>query len=142
MFGKKQQPMGEKVDTIIGKGTHFIGSLNVKGSVRIDGKVEGEMVISGDTVIGKDGSLHGNIKGANATIAGELHGNITLEGKLEISNTGKVYGDIEVSSLVVNEGAVFKGNSIMHSGTDNSNNIEHSKTRERKRKELKASQAS
>lgn len=117
MFSKgKEQVAGGKIDTIIGNGSSFNGSLNVEGTLRIDGTVEGEIKINGDVIIGKTGLLRASVKGHNVTVAGQVHGNIILDGKLEISSTGKVTGDIEVAKLVISEGAVFKGKSSMHKG--------------------------
>ncbi|MCF8011846.1 MAG: polymer-forming cytoskeletal protein [Clostridiales bacterium] len=114
MFDKKKNKPNEKVDTIIGNGTSFSGKLNVEGSLRIDGKFDGEINSNGNIVIGKTGYVEAVVRGYNASVAGELYGNICLEGKLEINNTGKIYGDIDVSKLVISEGAVFQGESKMH----------------------------
>lgn len=137
MFRKKSHvSSGEKVDTIIGNGTYFNGNLKVEGTLRIDGKVDGEIVLNGDVIIGKGGFVQANIKGANASIAGEIHGNITLDGKLEINNTGKVFGDIDVATLVISEGAVFKGESKMRSNGEKSDTI--SLTRNKENAKVKA----
>lgn len=114
MFSKNSEPSTDKVDTIIGNGTHFNGSLNVEGTLRVDGAVDGEVKCNGDVIIGKTGVVRASVGGRNVTVAGEVQGNMTLDGKLEISATGKVLGDIDVHKLVINEGALFKGKSMMH----------------------------
>ncbi|MTI79851.1 MAG: polymer-forming cytoskeletal protein [Firmicutes bacterium] len=119
MFNKKDEPNYGKVDTIIGDGTHFNGELKVEGTLRIDGKVDGNVDINGDVVIGKTGQVKADIKGNNVSVAGDVQGNITLKGKLELHSTAKIYGDIEVAKLIVNEGAVFKGQSKMINDEDN-----------------------
>jgi len=113
LFGKNNEPSAGKVDTIIGSGTHFNGSLNVEGTLRVDGAVDGEVKCNGDVIIGKTGVVRASIGGRNVTVAGEVQGDMVLEGKLEISATGKVLGDIEVDKLVISEGAIFKGKSMM-----------------------------
>lgn len=114
MFGKNNEPAGGgKVDTIIGSGSHFKGDINVEGTLRVDGTVDGDITCSGDIIIGKSGVVRAGIKGRNVTVAGEVHGEIVLEGKLEITATGRVQGDIEVDKLVISEGALFKGMSSM-----------------------------
>lgn len=114
MFGKKtHEQKTEKVDTIIGNGTNIHGSINADGNLRIDGNVEGDVTIKGDVFVGKTGIVNANVKGNNVTVAGEIHGNIVVEDKLELHSTAKVYGDIEVDKLIINEGAVFKGLSKM-----------------------------
>lgn len=113
MLGKNREPYGGKVDTIIGNGSHFNGNLNVEGTLRVDGAVNGEIECNGDVIIGKAGVVRASIKGRNVTVAGEVHGDIKLEGKLEISGTGKVLGNIEVDKLIISEGALFEGKSVM-----------------------------
>lgn len=113
MFGKKAEalpPMDiDKVDTIIGKGTEIKGNVHASGVLRVDGKVEGEVQTAGDVVVGETGVVMAGICARHIMVAGEIRGNITAQGKLEITPTGKVFGDIKVSNLNINEGAVFEG---------------------------------
>lgn len=113
MFTKKAGgPINlDKVDTIIGKDTQVKGSIMSVGVVRIDGKVEGDILHRGDMIIGESGSVIATVKARNVVVAGEVQGNIEAEGKLELLATGKVAGDIISSSLVIADGAVFKGKS-------------------------------
>jgi cytoskeletal protein CcmA (bactofilin family) len=118
MFGKKEQESTnirniDKVDTIIGKGTEIKGSVEGTGVIRVDGKIEGDIHTSGDVIVGETGKVYADIKARHVTAAGEVHGNIQAQGKLEIIAKGKVYGDIQVSSLVINDGAIFEGKSEM-----------------------------
>ncbi len=46
----------------------------------------------------------------NAYIAGEINGNLAApQGKVEISDTGKVIGDITCKGIIIDENAVFHG---------------------------------
>lgn len=110
MFGRKDaHNSGERVDTIIGKETKFIGSLHTTGTIRIDGSFEGDIVTKGDILVGEGGLVKATINSRNCTIAGEVHGDIFAELKLEIAPTGKVYGNIVADNLMIGEGAVFRG---------------------------------
>lgn len=113
MFSKKQESEGRQVDTLIGNKIAIQGNLNGEGDLRIDGRVEGDVILNGDLFVGKTGLVNANIKGHNAIVAGEVNGNVMLAGKLELTETAKVTGDIEVNTLVIQEGAVFKGHSTM-----------------------------
>lgn len=106
-------PSYEKVDTIIGKGTEFKGTLSSSGVLRIDGRFEGEILHRGDLVIGETGLVTANIKARHVTIAGEVRGNVEAEGKLELVTSGRLFGDIKVAALVIGDGAVFRGASEM-----------------------------
>ncbi|HHV71839.1 MAG TPA: polymer-forming cytoskeletal protein [Clostridia bacterium] len=115
MLKKKQEIeiSTEKIDTIIGKETVFIGKVVVNGTLRIEGKIEGEINGKGDVIIGETGRVKGNIKARHLLLAGEVEGNLDLSGKLELTSNAKLYGDIRVESLVIGEGARFIGNSTM-----------------------------
>ena len=46
-------------------------------------------------------------------VAGIVNGNIDTQEKLEITESGKVFGDIASNVLIIKEGAIFSGKSIM-----------------------------
>ncbi len=113
VFGKKDAPNFDKVDTILGKDCRFKGTLNSNGSVRIEGQFEGEILHEGDLVIGEKARVVADIKARHLLIAGEVRGNVEAEGKLELLPTAQLYGDIKVGNLVVADGAIFQGTSEM-----------------------------
>ncbi|MEW6243809.1 MAG: polymer-forming cytoskeletal protein [Bacillota bacterium] len=116
MFGRKEGKAvanPEKVETIVGKDAELRGTIISSSGVRIDGKVNGEIESSGDLVIGQGATVEASVKARHVTVAGTLRGNVTAEGKLEITQTGKLFGDVKVGALVVIEGATFQGTSSM-----------------------------
>lgn len=124
MFGsKKQNSIGDQVGTIIGSDTAFKGNITSQGTIRIDGQHEGELTTAGDLVVGEGGRLQAQIKARNAVVAGMVNGNIDVSDKLELLATAKVYGDIKVGTLTINEGAVFRGacQMLKESQTDENN---------------------
>jgi cytoskeletal protein CcmA (bactofilin family) len=115
MFKKKEQQRVnfEEVDTIIGSGSEFQGTIVVQGTLRVDGRVSGDIHVQGDLIVGEKGQVNANIKARHVTIAGELRGDLELEGTLELTSSGQLYGDIAVANLIVGEGASFQGNCKM-----------------------------
>ena len=111
MFGSKNatQNTVEQVETIVGKGTCLKGVITAKGSIRIDGQLDGDIETEGDVVVGPAGILKANIKARKATIAGSVNGNISVNDKLELLPTAKLIGDVNVGSIIIGEGALFKG---------------------------------
>ncbi len=99
----------ERVDTIIGKGTEINGNIKAEGLIRIDGRFEGGLESSGDVIVGEGGLVKAEVKGRHLTIAGEVNGNIYLSGRLELTSTGKLLGDISVDTIVIRDGGLFKG---------------------------------
>ena len=125
MFGNKNNAVEdsallEQVGTIIGPGAILEGPLTTKDSTRIDGTVKGNVTVSGALIVGQDGKVIGTISALNVYVAGEVTGNITApQGKIEISDTGKVNGDITSKGIIIDENAVFQGKCEM-TGQDKS----------------------
>ncbi|KJS20027.1 MAG: hypothetical protein VR72_16440 [Clostridiaceae bacterium BRH_c20a] len=116
-FGKKKEEVNfEKVETLIGVGTHIQGVISSQGTIRVDGTFSGEIKTQGDLVIGDSGAIEANIEARNVLVAGEIKGNLQVKGKIEITPSGKVIGDIKVKNLIVDEGATFKGSCLMDTG--------------------------
>lgn len=108
-----QERINDRVDTVIGAGTVFVGEIHVKGTLRIDGRTEGKIECSGDVVIGEGGVAETVVQVRNLKVAGFLKGNVTASGTLEITDTGKLIGDVEVGKLVIIDGAIFQGQCTM-----------------------------
>lgn len=120
MFGSKKDnsvdPALEQVGTIIGPGAILDGPLTTKDSTRIDGTVNGNVTISGALIVGQEGKITGTVSAMNAYVAGEITGNVAApQGKVEISDTGKVIGDVTCKGIIIDENAVFHGNCEMTS---------------------------
>ncbi len=114
MFGSKKDtpldPSTEQVGTIIGPGAVIEGPLTTKDSARIDGTVKGNVTISGALIVGQEAKIVGTVSCLNAYIAGEINGNVSSpQGKVEISDTGKVIGDVTCKGIIIDENAVFQG---------------------------------
>ena len=119
MFGNKKDSaednaLLEQVGTIIGPGAVIEGPLTTKDSTRIDGIIKGNVTISGALIVGQEGKITGTVSAMNAYIAGEVTGNVSApQGKVEISDTGKVVGDVTCKGIIIDENAVFHGNCDM-----------------------------
>jgi len=111
MFKKKGTPPA--VDTLIGEHTVFTGNIETEGSMKILGKIEGDIRANGDVHVEASAHLHGQIFGASIYIAGQVTGNVTARGLLHLQSTARMFGDIEVTSMVTDEGAVLQGNCRM-----------------------------
>lgn len=121
MFNSNKKPVvatydseAEKVVTLIGEGAICDGQFSAKDSTRIDGTINGGVVINGTLILGQSGKILGNVKAQNVFAAGEINGNIDAgAGKVEISDTGKIIGDITTKSIVIDENALFQGSCNM-----------------------------
>ncbi|HOK42188.1 MAG TPA: polymer-forming cytoskeletal protein [Thermoclostridium caenicola] len=111
MLKKKNAPAS--MDTVIGEYTTIIGNVDSEGSLKILGKVEGDIKAGGDIYIESTSSITGNIYGSNVYVSGKIKGNIIAKGILHLQAQARLYGDIEVTSIVTDEGAIFQGNCKM-----------------------------
>ena len=114
MFGrKKSEAFSEQVETLIGHTTTLKGSLTSSGALRIDGQFEGDIATTADLIIGEAGQVKATISAKNAMVAGIVTGNMDVNDKLELLPSAKVVGDLKVGTLIIGEGAIFKGNCEM-----------------------------
>ena len=67
------------------------------------------------------------IKGENITITGKVKGDVESSGRLELSASAKVTGNIKAPILVVNEGAMLKGHCQVPIDVEKSESKESSK---------------
>ena len=95
-------------------GTTIKGEIITDNDIRIDGKVEGNIDCKGKVVIGPTGDITGNIICSNAEIIGSLTGNLTTREILTIQSTGKLKGDIQTKTLVIEPNAIFIGSCKMN----------------------------
>jgi len=109
----EQERLHDKVDTIIGAGTNFVGSIEVKGTLRIDGRVEGNVSCAGDLVVGETGVVESEVHSRSVKLGGLVRGNVFAVGTVDIVSTGKLYGDITAAKVVIADGAVFQGHCKM-----------------------------
>lgn len=95
--------------TIVGNKAKIEGKLDVSQSIEIGCEVVGEVIVNGQMVIQKEGVVSADVTTIDATIIGKFEGNMKGTGKVEITETGVVDGNIKTDSLVINEGGIFSG---------------------------------
>jgi cytoskeletal protein CcmA (bactofilin family) len=103
----------ETMTAFLGKDTEFEGKLTFHGTIRIDGHFKGEISADGGLTVGKGAMIEATMHLSYISISGEIHGTIIADDRIEIYPTGKVFGDIQAPSVVINEGGIFEGNCQM-----------------------------
>ena len=96
-------------EVIISQNTAINGNISINGCTRIDGVIDGTLAVDNDLFIGESGNIRATVYAKNATISGQVTGNITCKEKLQLTSNAKVYGDIKCQTLVIAEGAIFRG---------------------------------
>ncbi len=95
--------------TLLGQGSSFRGDLAGTGSFIIGGQVTGECDIDGTLTLSIGGSWHGSIRARDVIVAGRVEGEVHASGKLEITSTAQVTGDVSGAEIAIAEGAVIDG---------------------------------
>jgi len=108
----------ERVDSVLGAGITWQGSLSGIGGVRIDGAFDGEIALRGLVVIGEEGRVtSSHIRAATVIVAGSVKSDITA-GRVEITRTGRVWGDVVTTSFSTEEGGFMRGKITMEEQVD------------------------
>lgn len=109
----KEHKKKSMIDTMIGANTVIRGKVIAEETLRIDGAVQGEAISGRSVIIGADGMVEGDVTAESILVAGRVKGNIYVREKTEITKNGSVEGDITTKTLVIDEGAAFKGSCFM-----------------------------
>ena len=98
---------------ILEKDSSIKGEFKSECDFRVDGNFEGSIETNGKVVIGKNGCVEGAVVCSSADIEGAINGTIHVKDLLSIRSTGEVKGDVVMSKLVVESGAIFNAKSSM-----------------------------
>ncbi len=99
----------ERIRTTLGKETDFNGIMKFKDSLKIIGRFKGEIISPGFLYIENGAEVKANIKVGSVIIGGVVRGNVVAKEKLEMLETGKVFGNIKTAKLKIADGVVFEG---------------------------------
>lgn len=98
----------------VGAGSSITGEATFKAMLRIDGHYSGRITSSsGSLMVGAGGQVDANIEVAVATIHGVVNGDIIAGQRIELGRAGKLNGNIQTPSLVIEQGGVFEGSCKM-----------------------------
>ncbi|MBD3182070.1 hypothetical protein GF312_07250, partial [Candidatus Poribacteria bacterium] len=102
-----------KLDTYIGDGTVFEGSLSSKENLSIYGAVKGTVECKGRVIVGDSGDVEADILADEVTISGKVVGNVTAKNKMDMTPSGILHGDIKTTRLIMEDGCKFEGHCEM-----------------------------
>lgn len=108
LYSKEQE-----IETVIGPSVKVEGDFISKGNVTVEGAVYGTLKTDKDLKIGSGAKISADVFAANAFIAGEIKGNVKVGNKLELTDTSKIFGDVETRTLVMAAGSVLNGKCSM-----------------------------
>lgn len=106
MFRRKSAPLL----TYLSQKTEFEGILHAEGMLRVDGIVHGTVEVQGDLEISSTGLVEGpEVKAHNIVVHGVLKSRVIAKGKLTLSRTARLEGDVIAGALEIESGAYYTG---------------------------------
>ncbi|MEE8169929.1 MAG: polymer-forming cytoskeletal protein [Phycisphaerae bacterium] len=103
--------------TVLGADASFKGELTFEKGVRILGKFEGQVKTPGSLHIAEGAKVGADVEAGILRVEGELKGNVNVSGKLSLTNSGRMEGDLRTNRLEIADGAVFIGNVSVGNGS-------------------------
>ena len=100
---------GEDVESTIGEHTTVDGAFRSENSIRIRGTVQGEIESQRAILVEEQANVTAKVTAQTVTVAGQINGQIYCSGRVEIRPTGRVIGEINAGTLIMQEGAFFEG---------------------------------
>jgi cytoskeletal protein CcmA (bactofilin family) len=111
--GQIQDGEGNGPGTVVGVNVALSGTLKDQNDIAVYGMVDGEVVSERTVTIGQSAQVKGPIRGKIITIAGVVRGSIDASEKLEVLETGKIFGSVTTKDFVVRSGAQITGKVTM-----------------------------
>jgi cytoskeletal protein CcmA (bactofilin family) len=99
--------------TILTSGCHFTGKLFCRGATRIGGTIEGQVIAEGLLVIEDAAVITGEVDAEDIVIHGRVEGKIQGRNRIELCSTADVHADVTTPGLVIHDGALFNGKTLM-----------------------------
>lgn len=101
------------LSAFIDQGSEFEGKLSFKDTVRIDGTFRGEITSQNTLIVGETGEIMATVRSRQVIVSGSVTGDVFASDRLVLHKTARVDGDVEASSLAIEEGAVLNGKVTM-----------------------------
>lgn len=96
--------------TYLSQTSEFEGILHVEGMLRVDGIIHGTVEVQGDLEISATGLIEGpEVKAHNIVVQGHLKARVLAEGKLTLSRTARLEGDVVAGAIEIEVGAFYTG---------------------------------
>src|SRR6478735_891697 len=95
--------------TIVGESILINGNLQGDEDLTVLGRVEGTINLTKTLNIEESGIVKANISVRNAIISGVVVGNITATDSVEITEVGRMVGDIKAPRVIIVDGARYRG---------------------------------
>ena len=118
----KKEKKIDAVSTFLGHDAVFEGTINFRGTIRLDGKVRGKVVSDdGTVIIGDKATIEAEIDVETVIIKGSVSGKIKARDRIEAFPPARIMGELQAPTVCINSGVVFNGSCSMETHTANDN---------------------
>jgi cytoskeletal protein CcmA (bactofilin family) len=114
----------DDVESVVGEHTTIDGTFKSESSIRIHGTVQGEVESKRSILIEAEANVTAKVTAETVTISGQVNGQIYCSGRVEIKPSGRVVGEINAGTLIMEEGAFFEGNLKMGGRSGQASSVE------------------
>lgn len=99
------------VETTIGPGATFDGTLRFVGTMRMSGGTFSGKITAGERLIVGDGAtLSADASCGSIEVHGEARGTLTARDSIELRSPARVTADVSAPSFTIEKGVLFDGN--------------------------------
>lgn len=119
-----------QLNGLLDHGCDFDGKLVFEGTVQINGNFRGEIVSDGTLIVGSEAHVEANVKVDGLVVEGNVRGVIEAKKIVELRRGCRLIANITTPSLVIEEGAVFHGESNMIDINTSTEKIMHASPKE------------
>ena len=118
----KKEKKIDAVSTFLGHDAVFDGTIDFKGTVRLDGKVKGKIVSNdGTVIIGDKATVEAEIAVETVIIKGSVTGKVQAKNRIEAYPPARILGELQAPTISLDTGVIFNGSCSMESHTTKSN---------------------
>src|SRR4029077_2521219 len=121
--GSKNGSNHEEWTGFIDQGVTLEGTLQLKGTFRIDGNVKGNIISEQTVVLGERAKVEGQIEGNRVVMAERFDAVIFAKGRVEIEAKGVVTGEVHSPCMVIDPGGIFDGRCHMLASSDSASGV-------------------
>ncbi len=111
------RPQAISLLSVVGEQARIEGKFDITDSIHIECEIGGELNVGGKLVIGEKGVVTADVMTVDAIIMGQYQGNMIATGDVEITETGRVRGNIQTDSLVIAMGGFLNANNTKMNDT-------------------------
>lgn len=106
---RKNNSENSSKTTLIGSSVKIDGDFVSDENVQIEGAFIGTLKTTQDLIVKDKAFLEAEIQAGNLFLAGKIKGNVVVSGRVELTSSAEIDGDIVCQSISIESGAKLNG---------------------------------